>query len=190
MKFLTYDWRKKIILAKIFELPQSPTVILPHWCLFLVLLSDPIYLFSILTTYITTDGIEDCGEQLSYKDITGLLYYFLKHYVCSLIKSFRGFYSLPIAPIPFLEIEKSFSFPSHSTVPTTNFSRYSQRHPIVPSISDSMAIFWILFPPLIQVITHRVPVDIRVKKNRTISLRSKPIWCFLFRKSSTKSTES
>ena len=28
------------------------------------------------------------------------------------------------------------------------------------------------------------------QKNRTISLRSKPIWCFLFRKSSTKSTES
>ena len=69
---------EKIILAKIFELPQSPTVILPHWCLFLVLLSDPIYLFSILTTYITTDGIEDCGEQLPYKDITGLLYYFLE----------------------------------------------------------------------------------------------------------------
>ena len=181
---------EKIILAKIFELPQSPTVILPHWCLFLVLLSDPIYLFSILTTYITTDGIEDCGEQLPYKDITGLLYYFLKHYVCSLIKSFRGFYSLPIAPIPFLEIEKSFSFASHSTVPTTNFSRYSQRHPIVPSISDSMAIFWIIFSPSNS--GDNTPSASRHsgQKNRTISLRSKPIWCFLFRKSSTKSTES
>ena len=74
MMFLKYALRKNIPEEDFRNNPRQPSVILPHRCLFYVVFSDPIYLFSLLTTYLTTDGYEDCGEQLSYMAMTGLLY--------------------------------------------------------------------------------------------------------------------
>ena len=173
---------EKIILAKIFELPQSPTVILPHWCLFLVLLSDPIYLFSILTTYITTDGIEDCGEQLPYKDIYGLLILFSGNTMFVLWSKHSGAFFVAYCTHPPLEIEKSFSFASHSTVPTTNFFPVLSTPPYCPfHFWQHGDFFGFFFSPSNS--GDNTPSASRhsgQKKNRTISLRSKPIWCFPF----------
>ena len=73
----TVCFEENIIPKKNFELPQSTDRDFAALMPIFGRLERP-NLFSLLTTYITTDGFEDCGEQLPYEAVNGLLYYFLK----------------------------------------------------------------------------------------------------------------
>ena len=158
----------------------------------LVLLSDPIYLFSLLTTYITNRRYWGLRRTITLQRYKRFALLFSWNTMFVLWSNHSAAFIRCLLHLSLLEIEKSFAFASHYTVPTTNFFP-----PVLSTPPYCPFHFWqrgdffgFFFPPLIQVITHRVPIDIRVKKLEQSRYDLSLFDVFLLRESSTKSTES
>ena len=172
--------------------PQSTDSNLTPWCLFWSSWATQFIYFHYSQHTSQIDGIEDCGEQLPYKDINGSLYYFLETLCLFSDQIILRLLFVAYCTHPFFRNREIFLF---------CFTLHRSNHKFFPPVLSTPPYcpfhFWqrgdffgFFFPPLIQVITHRVPIDIRVKKLEQSRYDLSLFDVFLLRESSTKSTES
>ena len=162
--------------------PQSTDSNLTPWCLFWSSWATQFIYFHYSQHTSQIDGIEDCGEQLPYKDINGSLYYFLETLCLFSDQIILRLLFVAYCTHPFFRNREIFLF--CFTLHRSNHKFFS------PSTLDATILsipfltawrfFWILFSP--TNLGDNTPSANRHsgQKIRTISIRSKPIWCFPF----------